>query len=225
MIHEEESHIRCLAIPEANSDADYQLIEFVTTVSAHEATDYLIVIATVRHSRVLSAIPLLTTNTIQSSILVLHFCLARFSRRNVITLTHTLHLHLNRRFLLLFSTHFVHRFLSNHTHIVPRAHITNHSDGNESGERGEVIDPLLVVDIDGRENERRRNERSLPEEVVIRQCLTLYSGMCGGLFITAIPPSLTLMMETEVGAAKQKPIHKKIVAAMEPYSLSTVINR
>ena len=156
---------------------------------------------------------------------MLHFHLARFSSRNIIALTHSLHLHLDPRLLLLFSTHLVHRLLSNHTHIVPRAHITNHSNGNECGERGEVIDPLLVVDVNSGEDERRRNERSLPEEVVIGECLTLHTGMCSGLIIIIITPSLTLMMETEVGAAMLKPIHRRRVAAMEPYSLSTVMRR
>ena len=49
--------------------------------------------------------------------------------------------------------------------------------------------------------------------------------MCSGIIIIIITPSLTLMMETEVGAAMLKPIHRRRVAAMEPYSLSTVMRR
>lgn len=97
-----------------------------------------------------------------------------------------LRLHLNLHLLLLGVLRLEHGGSADLLDVVPSAHVSHDDGGNERGEGGEVVDPLLVVLVDGGEDQRTHDQRALPEEVVVGQNLPQNGRVRRGLFITRV---------------------------------------
>lgn len=103
-------------------------------------------------------------------------------------------------------------------HVVPGGDVSHNDHADERGKRREVVDPLLAQIVNGGQNQRRDDQRGLPEEVVVGQRLSLHARVRGALLLN--PPRFAYAndrhggggSQTEANPQHQRPRHRPVLA-------------